>query len=114
MHLTPAQLAEVRQLAVEWRAATSGDRAAQLALVEKFISGRGARQSNVEAYRWLTMAMGRAFSPIVTPPPGSLSEEQRNLLLERRNALTARMTVTERMEAEDVTKYGLPKQKAGG
>ncbi|HEX8554560.1 MAG TPA: tetratricopeptide repeat protein [Sphingomonas sp.] len=106
--LSPQQLAEARQLSSEWKEASKRNGTIQLVLADRYLSGRGVRQSNVEAYRWLSRAILDDAKPWETPLPGAISSADRDVAIERRAALRARMTGDEINHAEQLTIVGLP------
>lgn len=106
--LTSEQLAEVRLLSSEWKAASKKDRKLQLALADRYLTGRGAPQSNIEAYRWLSLAIRGGAVPWEVGLPGAITTADRNAALDRLTALRTRMTEAEIVAAEQLADGGMP------
>jgi hypothetical protein len=67
--LTPQQLAEARQLSSEWKEASKRNGTIQLVLADRYLNGRGVRQSmsrhiaGSPGRSWMTQSRGRGLCP---------------------------------------------------
>ncbi len=84
------------------------DRTQQLALAHRDPTGRGVTRNNVEAYRWLSLAIRGGATPREAHLPGAISIADRNSTLDRLAVLCSRMTSAEIVAAEQLVVSGMP------